>query len=75
MLQCSDCGETFPDDLVQPLNINGYYVSVCGVCALDVIKELHNIPSYQFTPGSVARDVYDRAFAYKYEKQEKATQG
>lgn len=75
MLQCSDCGETFSDDLVQPLCINGDYVRVCGVCALEVIKELHNIPSYQFAPGSTARNVYDRTKAYKREKQEKANQG
>lgn len=68
MLQCSDCGENFPNDLVRPLNINGNHVSVCGVCALIIIKELHNIPSYQFTPGSTARDVYDRAKQYKEQR-------
>lgn len=74
MLQCRKCKEKLPDDLVQPLFIDSECVSVCGICALAVIRELHNIPSYKFTPGSIARDVYDRAVAYKHEKQEKTTQ-
>jgi len=65
MLLCSKCEEKLPDDLVQPLCVNGAYRNVCGVCALETIKELHNIPSYQFTAGSIAREVYNKTKAYK----------
>jgi hypothetical protein len=60
MLQCSKCKDKFPDDLVQSLCANGDYISVCGVCALAIIRELHRIPSYEFCKGSIARDIHDK---------------
>ena len=59
-MKCSECQQKFPNDLVQPMCVNGDYISVCGVCALEIIRELHGIPSYEFCKGSIARDIYDK---------------
>jgi hypothetical protein len=65
MLKCSKCKEKLPDDLVQPMFVINTYINVCGVCALEIVRETHNIPSYQFSRGSIARETYERTKAYK----------
>ncbi len=65
MPKCSQCKQKFPDDLVQPMCVDGDYINVCGVCALNVVREVHGVPDYEFPEDSVARYTYDRTKAIK----------
>ncbi len=63
-MTCSECKKAFPDDLVQPMCVNGDYIDVCGICALQVTREVHGIPDYEFSPGSMAAEIYNQTKAY-----------
>lgn len=65
MQKCRKCKEKFPSDLVQPMCVNGKYIDVCGVCALETVREAHGIPDYTFTEGGMAEDLYMRTKTYK----------
>lgn len=64
MAKCSECKENFPLELVQPICVDGAYAPVCGVCALEIVRRVHGIPTYMFS-GEVARDIYERTKAIK----------
>lgn len=64
-MKCKRCKQKLPDDLVQPMCVNGDYINVCGVCALEVTREVHGIPEYEFRPDSMAEDIYLRTKKYK----------
>ena len=38
---CTRCRLPYPAELVTAMNVNGRYVNVCGICALEISNELH----------------------------------
>ncbi len=66
-MKCQKCKEDFPGDCVSEMCINGRYINVCGVCALEIIRHEHRMPNYMFN-GPQAKAIYDRALAAKKRK-------
>lgn len=40
-MACTRCRLPYPAELVTATCVNGAYVNVCGICALDISNELH----------------------------------
>jgi hypothetical protein len=61
---CTKCQDDMPDDVCNSLCVNGEYRMVCAVCALEIIRETHGMPAYEFH-GPQAQAMYQRAKEFK----------
>lgn len=59
---CDKCKEEFPDKYLNRMFISseGYTKPLCGVCALEITRRIHNAPDLMFT-GTVAKRMYKYA--------------
>lgn len=63
-MKCERCEDIFPPELVQAMFAGEESFNVCGVCALELTREIHGAPGYMFH-GEQARSVYERSKAHK----------
>jgi hypothetical protein len=59
-MKCPDCKADFPSDLITDMCVNGSYRRVCPLCGLEIMRDLHGLPDYEFT-APIAKDMYERA--------------
>ena len=50
-MNCENCAESFPPDLVREFHANGGRLNVCGVCALALCRMIHG-DTYTFAPAA-----------------------
>ena len=63
-MKCSNCKRNFPSELVQPMFIDGGYMSVCGVCALEIRNEAFGLPEGTPFGGEMAQEIYEETLEY-----------
>lgn len=70
---CCKCKEPFPDKWLSKMFISseGYTDPLCGVCALEITRRMHNAPDLMFT-GTQAKRMYKYA---KNKKERRAKSG
>jgi hypothetical protein len=69
---CPECKEDYPAHLVQEINVNGIYKHVCGICALEVIRNVHHQPDYEFRPFTTACHIYEQCLTVRQKRKEGA---
>lgn len=59
---CCKCLEEFEDEWLHKMFISseGYTEPLCGVCALEITRRIHNNPNMMFT-GTQAKKMYNYA--------------
>ncbi len=64
--ECPKCGRPFPEHLIQQMMIDGAYLLVCPLCALEITNEVHGLPPGTLFRGEQAKQNYDEALQYLY---------
>ena len=62
-MTCTNCDIEFPPGLVNDMCIQGSFQSVCGVCALAIMRKVHRNPAMEFS-GGMALTMYRAAKAH-----------
>lgn len=63
-MKCKECNRGFPVHLINPMCINGEYISVCPICALKIRNKIHGLPEDEPFTGTIANQLYEEAVEY-----------
>lgn len=64
MIACTSCFTEYPEELVTQMFVNGGYVKVCGICALQISNEVHGTKRRKFD-GEQAEQMRQRAILWR----------
>jgi hypothetical protein len=69
-MKCVHCRKDYPSHLVQPMCINGDYLNVCGICALEIRNKMMGLPESMPFGGEMANDIYEETLEYNAERKQ-----
>jgi hypothetical protein len=72
---CAKCKWPFPETLLNPMFVGdgdgtGYTAPICGICALEIVNELHGTNLKKFV-GAMAESTRKNAIAFREKHPEK----
>lgn len=59
--KCPKCKREFSEHIIQPLFINGGYLDVCAICALEIVNTTCGLPLDTPFQGTMAKQLYEEA--------------
>jgi|WetSurMetagenome_2_1015567.scaffolds.fasta_scaffold1666697_2 hypothetical protein len=72
MKTCKECGSQMPEELFQPLFINGGYITnLCPICVMTKRNEFHGLPFGTLPTGDMASQLVEDAWQYYKPKEKK----
>jgi hypothetical protein len=62
--KCNKCHRDFPEELIQPMYVNGKAELICPLCALEIRNKAHGLPINTLFQGEQAQEFYNEALAW-----------
>lgn len=59
--KCPKCKRKFSEHLIQPMFVNGGYLDLCPLCALELRNTIHGLPLDTPFQGEIAQELYEEA--------------